>query len=92
MKDTTIWKRSTKAVTAEVGDEVIFLHEGEGVYYSLDGVGAVVWKALETPQEFGEIVKLILGEFEVEEAELREDLAKLGTDLAEKELLELDSD
>jgi hypothetical protein len=89
MKDSTVWQRSTKAVTAEVGDEVIFLHEGEGVYYSLDGVGAVVWKALESPLKFGEIVTLILGEYEVEEAQLRQDLANLAESMIEKGLLDL---
>jgi hypothetical protein len=92
MHDTTVWKRSTRAVTAEVGDEVIFLHEGEGVYYSLDGVGAVVWKALETPRKFGEIVGLILEEFDVEEEALRQDLVSLASSLTEKGLMDLGSE
>jgi hypothetical protein len=89
MKDTTVWKRSNNAVTAEVGDEVIFLHEGEGVYYSLDGVGAVVWKTLESPLQFGDLVTMILGEYEVEEVQLRQDLINLASSLTEKELVEL---
>ncbi len=88
MDDLTFLRRNTKAVSAEVGDEVIFLHEEEGVYFSLDGVGAFVWRSLVAPRTFGDLVQMVLSEYAVEESDLREDLSQLVEKLAEKGLLE----
>ena len=90
MNDLTVLQHHPKAVSAEVGGEIIFLHEGEGVYFSLDGVGASLWKALETPRTFGDLIQALLNEYEVEEAVLREDLSALVMELTGKGLLGLD--
>ncbi len=92
MDDMTILKTNPSANCAIVGEEVIFLHEGEGAYFSLDGVGAFVWQALETPRQFGELVQMVMGDYEVEESVLREDLAKLASSLVAKDLLILESE
>ena len=88
MNDQTIWQRHPQAVSAEVGDEVIFLHETDGVYYSLDGVGAFVWQCLANPLSYGELVGRVLDEYEVPEADLRKDLEALAEDLQARSLVE----
>ena len=87
MNDSTILQRNPQAVSAEVGEEIIFLHEGDGVYYSLDGVGAFVWKALENPRTLAELVQAVGDAYDVGAAEAREDLAALATELAARGLL-----
>jgi hypothetical protein len=90
MNDAVKLQRSAQAVTAEVGEEIIFLHEGEGVYFSLDGVGAFVWKNLEAPRTYRELVDLVLEEYDVEEELLRADLTALMAEMVAKGLLLLD--
>ena len=80
-------QRTSTAIFAEVGDDIIFLHENDGVYYSLDGVGAYFWKALETPRSLVDLMALIQKEYDIEEAELRDDLNALIIDLKAKGLL-----
>jgi hypothetical protein len=87
MNDSTILLRNPQAVSAEVGGEIIFLHEGDGVYYSLDGVGAFVWKNLENPRTLGDLVRAVGDAYDVGEAEAREDLAALAIELAARGLL-----
>jgi hypothetical protein len=87
MNDSTVLQRNPQAVSAEVGGEIIFLHEGDGVYYSLDGVGAFIWKTLENPRTLGELVQAVVDEYDVGETEAREDLAALATELAARGLL-----
>lgn len=87
MNNSTVLQRNLQAVSAEVGQEIIFLHEGDGVYYSLDGVGAFVWKTLERPRTLGELVQAVVDEYDVNEAEAGEDLAVLATELTTRGLL-----
>jgi hypothetical protein len=87
MNDQTVFERHQKAAFAVVGDEVIFLHEDEGAYFSLDGVGAFIWHSLETPRTFGELVLMVMNEYDVEEPQLREDLTSLFTSLVDMDLL-----
>jgi hypothetical protein len=87
MNDSTVLQRNPQAVSAEVGEEIIFLHEGDGVYYSLDGVGAFVWKNLEIPRTLGDLVRAVGDAYDVGEAEAREDLAALAIELAARGLL-----
>lgn len=90
MKDTMVLKRNPQAISAEVDDAIIFLHEGDGAYYSLDGVGAFVWKSLVTPLTFGDLLQQVLSEYEVSETESRQDLEDLAADLAAKGILSFD--
>lgn len=87
MNDSTVLQRNSQAISAEVGGEIIFLHESDGVYYSLDEVGAFVWKTLETPRTLGELVQAVGDEYDVDEAEAREDLTALAIELTARALL-----
>lgn len=84
MKDQTRLIRDPEAITADVGEDVVFLHEGEGQYYSLTEVGALVWKTLASPSTFGEVVAAVLAEYDATEAQVREDLDHLFAELEAK--------
>jgi hypothetical protein len=88
MDYSVIWRRHSEAAAAEVGDEVVFLHEGEAVYYGLDGVGAFVWRQLKVPRAFGDLVQAVVSEYEVDEATCRRDLTELLEALQDKKLVQ----
>ncbi len=90
MNDETRLARAAEANTAEVGGDVIFLHEEDAVYYSLSDVGALVWRTLATPRTFGDVVAAVLAEYEVSESQAREDLEQLLDDLAAKDLVQIE--
>ena len=59
----------------DVGDEVIMLHVETGIYYGLDALGAEIWRALTEGVQEDTIVDRLLRRYDVDEAELRADVA-----------------
>ncbi len=73
----------------EVGGEAVLLNLANGKYYGLDEVGTRMWQLL---GQFGAIeptVNALLTEYEVTEAQLRNDLQKLVEELASHQLIEI---
>ena len=61
----------------ELGGEAVLLNLDSGTYHGLNPVGTRVWELLQEPRSVGELRRLLLAEYEVEEAQLQEDLASL---------------
>ena len=74
-------------VTAAVHGEAVILHMKDGIYYSLDAVGARVWQQLQEPVAVHELRDLILEEYEVEAERCERDLLALLGDLAAAKLI-----
>jgi hypothetical protein len=69
-------------------DDLVLLHLGAGVYYSLDPVGATIWEALALGHSVEETVGEVLRQYDVDEATARGDVQKLVADLVAAGLLE----
>jgi hypothetical protein len=74
-------------VCAELDAELVLLDVETGVYFGLNEVGASIWKLLAEGATEAEIFTRLLGEYEVEPAELRSDLSRFLALLAEKGLV-----
>jgi hypothetical protein len=72
-----------------VGDEAVLLHLVSGTYYALDPVGARAWQLLERGDTLGEVCATMVGEYEVEPAELERDVFALVRQLAEHALVDV---
>ena len=83
---------SKRQIACDVGDEAVILHLDEGVYYSLNGVGARVWQWLEQPRRFQELVDRVVGEFEVERERCQSDLQELMQQLLAKQLVSVQAE
>jgi len=57
-----------------VGDEIVLLHLGEGVYFSLNNVGAFIWSHLEHNAQIESIVDAIMTEYDVDAVRATRDL------------------
>ena len=68
---------SKRQVACEVGGEAVILHLDDGIYYSLNPVGAHVWTLLQQPRSSEELVQHVLAEFEVDEQRCRMDIEAL---------------
>lgn len=67
--------RSSETVThAQVDDEVVLLDQADGIYFSLDPVGARIWELLTTGTTRERIVRAIRDEYEADAAEVGRDV------------------
>jgi hypothetical protein len=75
-------KPDETAVAAKVIDgEAIIMNLTNGAYYSMDGVGAVVWEHIAEGRSIEAIHDSIARRFDVEDSRLREDLDRLVAEL-----------
>ena len=78
---------SDEQVSTSLGDETVILGMGDGVYYGLDAVGARVWALLATPRRVSELVRAVVGEFDVTPEQCERDVVALLDDLSERRLV-----
>lgn len=76
-------------VSCTLENEAVVLHLGKGMYYGLNPVGATVWNALQQPKTIAELVAIVTGEFDVEEARCEGDLLTLLGELEDAGLIEV---
>jgi hypothetical protein len=84
----TVFRRSSRQVSCDLNGEAAILHLDQSVYFGLQGVGAQVWLALEKPQSFGELNRLVCKEFDVDAARAEVDLVKFLSELQAAGLVE----
>ena len=75
------------AVYQKVGDEIVFLHTREGVYYGLNAVGSRAWELLLQHRALKPVLDAMLDEFDVSTEVLRADLLRIVTELRDKKIL-----
>ena len=78
---------SPHQVSTNAHGEVVILQMKDGVYYSLDPVGARVWDEMKKPALVRELRDLIVAEYEVEPDRCERDLLKLLGELAKARLI-----
>jgi hypothetical protein len=80
-------------VAAKVIDgEAILIHLPNGTYYSMDGVGALVWELIDANQTLREIVESITTRFDVSSELARADVERLVRELLSEKLVLLSND
>ncbi len=71
------------------GEQVVLLDFGQGDYYGLDEVGAVLWSTAEQGGCVGDAVSRVIAEFDgAGQEQVTTDLLVLATDLLDHGLLE----
>lgn len=77
--DSTISERARISINpqhlvAELDGDVVIMSIDTGTYYGLDAVGACVWKLLEQPRTFAEVIDGVVQQFEVDAEVVEKDL------------------
>jgi coenzyme PQQ synthesis protein D (PqqD) len=72
-----------------LGGDTIILNLKAGLYFSLDNVGAFVWRLVQEPKSVKELRQAILTAYEVEPEVCERDLAALLHELADRNLVEI---
>lgn len=78
---------ATSTLFQKLDREAVLLNLHTEQYFGLDPVGTRMWQVLAETNSLDKTVQTVLGEFEVDEARLRQDLAELVAKLVEKGLL-----
>ena len=79
-------------VYRDLAGEVVLLNLASGTYFSLDGVGTRIWHLIAEHGSTEKIFEALLNEYEVNEAQLREDLDNLIRQLVNKGLVCADAE
>lgn len=81
---------SDEVMYRELAGEAVLLNLASGVYFGLDEVGARVWYLLAEHGDPEKTIPILIGEYEVEETQLREDVQALIGQLSDKGLLKIE--
>lgn len=80
-------------VVSEVIDgEAIIINLENGAYYSLQGSGALIWRAIENRASLAEIVNHMHGAYQVERAILKQAAQELVADLQKEKLITISTE
>jgi len=71
----------------EIDGETLIINVETGYYFSLDGVGSLIWSMLAAGVDERDMVASIVSEFDVEESTARTDLQALIDALVSEELV-----
>ena len=72
---------TTDQLSTRLGDEVVILGLRDSTYYGLDDVGARIWDLLQTRRTLGEILDVLVAEYEVARDRAAADLTALVAEL-----------
>jgi Coenzyme PQQ synthesis protein D (PqqD) len=80
---------SKDVLSAELGGEISLLNVKSGVYFTLNSVGASVWRQIHEPKSLVEIKRRLLEEYDVDAPRCESDLRRLVEELQSLGLVEL---
>jgi len=81
---------SPEAMFQEIGGEGVILDLASSTYFGLDEVGVRLWQMLQADPNLQAACETLLSEYEVEPAQLEQDLLKLVTQLCEAGLAKVE--
>jgi len=77
LTDATLISRSPTVLTAEVDGEVLMMSIERGCYFSLNDVGYDIWRRLDSPCSFAELIDRLAADYDAARATIVEDVQAL---------------
>lgn len=88
MSELTCLQPNHGEIAAEIIDnEVIMIRLTDGIYYSMEGVGVLVWRLLEAGGSIDDIVKEVIEVYEADVDQVSNDLTELFESLQRERLI-----
>jgi hypothetical protein len=88
--DTTIISRSPSVLTAEIDGEVVMMSIEQGQYFGLDDIGSDIWKRLDSPCAFADLIDRLAADYDAERASIAADVRSLLESMAARDVVRLD--
>jgi hypothetical protein len=89
VRDATAISRSPSVLTAEVDGEVVMMSIEQGRYFGLDDIGSDIWKRLDTPCSFAELIDRLASDYDADQATIAADVCDLLSRMAEQDVVRL---
>ena len=80
---------SPEVLFQEVSGEIVLLDLASESYFGLDEIGARIWALLNEEKAMGQILEVLLEEYEVDRARLEKDVNELLENLLEAGLIKV---
>ncbi len=81
---------SPSTLFREVQGEAVLLQLDNGEYFGLDEVATRIWQLIVAEGDLDVVRDTLLGEFDVDEDELTDDLARVVDELTAKQLIDIE--
>lgn len=88
MSSNTVYRRNADILTASVDGELVMMSIQAGNYYSIGGIGTLVWELLDRPRTLDELVDAVVADYDVERARCAADVAAFVDELLGLNLIE----
>lgn len=83
----TIVTRVPSALSTELDNEGVILDMESGLYFGLDNVAQRIWELCQQPIQVSDIIRRIITEFEVEQAQCQQDVESFIQEMLDHKLL-----
>src|ERR1700687_3155724 len=80
--DATVISRSPSVLTAEVEGEIVMMSIEQGRYYGLDDIGSDVWRRLDPPCSFAELIERLTADYDADSTTITADVRTLLAGMA----------
>ena len=89
VSDATMISRSQSVLTAEVDGEIVMMSIDRGCYFGLDDIGSDIWKRLDAPCAFADLVDRLVADYDADRATIAADVQALLVRMAEHDVVRL---
>jgi hypothetical protein len=89
IEDATVISRSPSVLTAEVDGEVVMMSIQHGRYFGLDDIGSDIWRRIEPPCSFAELIDRLAADYDADRATIAADVHGLLGRMAEQDVVRL---
>ena len=87
--DATVISRSPSVLTADVDGEIVMMSIEQGRYFGLDDIGSDIWRRIEQPCSFAELIKRLTVDYEADRATIAADVQSLLGRMAAQDVVRL---
>jgi hypothetical protein len=89
LADATLITRSPAVLAAEVDGEVVMMSIEEGRYFGLDDIGSDIWKRIDPPCLFAELIDRLTADYDADRAVIAADVRALLLRMATHDVVRL---
>ncbi len=82
-------RRSENSLSAEVDGTLVLMSIQHGAYYSLDSIGAEIWRRLDRPMLVTELCTMLKEEYDADQFTIQRDVLALLESLNKERLIKI---
>ena len=88
MSSSTEYRRNEDILAASVDGELVMMSIQAGNYYTIGGIGTLIWELLDQPRTLDELADAVMAEYDVERARCAADVTAFVDKLLGLNLIE----